>query len=141
MEQQGYNELMTKKITDLFQVDEGAINPKTGLQQKPSWFIRFEDMGDRMLFKAKMLEYLSMGYRKTVENFKAGTARTQTGSEARFWVVVFQDYEVRLQTKAQVMDVVTEGHRHRDEGEYAKFEREKEVEIGKDRREAEPETL
>jgi len=137
LEQQGYNELMTKKITDLFQVDEGAINPKTGLQQKPSWFIRFEDMGDRMLFKAKMLEYLSMGYRKTVENFKAGTARTQTGSEARFWVVVFQDYEVRLQTKAQVMDVVTEGHRHRDEGEYAKFEREKEVEIGKDRREQE----
>jgi len=131
---------MTKKITDLFQVDEGAINPKTGLQQKPSWFVRFEDQDDRMLFKAKILEYLSMGYRKTVENFKAGRATTTQGGEARFWVVVFQDYEVRLQTKAQIMDVVTEGHRHRDESDYAEFEREKEVEIGKDRREQEPET-
>ena len=131
---------MTKKITDLFQVEEGAINPKTGLQQKPSWFVRFEDQDDRMLFKAKILEYLSMGYRKTVENFKAGKASTNQGGEARFWVVVFQDYEVRLQTKAQIMDVVTEGHRHRDESDYAEFEREKEVEIGKDRREQEPET-
>ena len=131
---------MTKKITDLFQVEEGAINPKTGLQQKPSWFVRFEDQDDRMLFKAKILEYLSMGYRKTVENFKAGRATTTQGGEARFWVVVFQDYEVRLQTKAQIMDVVTEGHRHRDESDYAEFEREKEVEIGKDRREQEPET-
>ena len=76
LEQQGYIELMTKKITDLFQVEEGAINPKTGLQQKPSWFVRFEDQDDRMLFKAKILEYLSMGYRKTVENFKAGKATT-----------------------------------------------------------------
>ena len=131
---------MTKKITDLFQVEEGAINPKTGLQQKPSWFVRFEDQDDRMLFKAKILEYLSMGYRKTVENFKAGKATTTQGGEARFWVVVFQDYEVRLQTKIQIMDVVTEGHRHRDESDYAEFEREKEVEIGKDRREQEPET-
>ena len=132
---------MTKKITDLFQVEEGAINPKPGLQQTPSWFVRFEDQDDRMLFKAKILEYLSMGYRKTVENFKAGNASTNQGGEARFWVVVFQDYEVRLQTKAQIMDVVTEGHRHRDESDYAEFERGKEVEIGKDRREAEPETL
>ena len=133
---------MTKKIIDLLQIEEGAINPKTGLQQQPSWFVRFEDQDDRMLFKAKILEYLSMGYRKTVENFKAGVAKTQTG-EARFWVVVFQDYEVRLQTKMQIMDVVTEGHRHRDESDYAEFERGKEVEIGigKDRRETEPETL
>ena len=130
---------MTKKIIDLFQIEEGAINPKTELQQKPSWFIRFEDMSDRMMFKAKMLEYLSMGYRKTVENFKAGMARTEKGNEARFWVVVFQDYEVRLQTKIEVMDVVAEGHRHRDESEYAQYERE--VEIGKDRREQEPETV
>ena len=105
---------MTKKITDLFQVEEGAINPKTNLQEKPSWFIRFEDLTDRMLFKSDILQLASMGYRKTVENFKAGVAKTETGN-ARFWVVVFQDYEVRLQTKLQVMDVITEGHRHRDE--------------------------
>jgi hypothetical protein len=37
--------------------------------------------------------------------------------------VVFQDYEVRLQTKSQIMEVVTEGHRHRDDEDNAKFER------------------
>ena len=104
---------MTKKITDLFQVEEGAINPKTNLQEKPAWFVRFEDLTDRMLFKSDILQLTSMGYRKTVENFKAGVAKPESG-QARFWVVVFQDYEVRLQTKLQVMDVITEGHRHRD---------------------------
>ena len=115
--------MATLKITDMFQVEEGAINPKTGLTEKPSWYVRFEDMSDRVVFRSKMLELLSMGFRKTVENFKAGKANTSTGGEARFWVVVFQDYEVRLQTKAQIMEVVTEGHRHRDDEDNAKFER------------------
>jgi len=114
---------LTKKIIDLHQVDDGAINPKTGLTEKPSWYIRFEDMSDRVLFKSKLLELLSMGFRKTVENFKAGKATTERGGDARFWVVVFQDYEVRLQTKAQIMDVVMEGHRHREDDDNAKFER------------------
>ena len=121
MEQQ--EQLTTKKIVDLHQVDEGAINPKTGLTEKPSWYVRFEDMSDRVLFKSRLLELLSMGFRKTVENFKAGKATTSMGGEARFWVVVFQDYEVRLQTKAQIMEVVTEGHKHRDDEDNAKFER------------------
>jgi hypothetical protein len=115
--------MTTLKITDLHQVEDGAINPKTGLTEKPSWYVRFEDMSDRVVFKSKMLELLSMGFRKTVENFKAGKATTSAGGEARFWVVVFQDYEVRLQTKSQIMDVVTEGHRHRDDEDNAKFER------------------
>ena len=128
---------MTKKITDLFQVEEGAINPKTNLQEKPAWFVRFEDLTDRMLFKSDILQLTSMGYRKTVENFKAGVAKTESG-QARFWVVVFQDYEVRLQTKLQVMDVITEGHRHRDESEKEKDGRE--VDIEEDRRNPEVET-
>ena len=118
--------MATLKITDMFQVEEGAINPKTGLTEKPSWYVRFEDMSDRVVFRSKMLELLSMGFRKTVENLKAGKANTSTGGEARFWVVVFQDYEVRLQTKAQIMEVVTEGHRHRDDEDNAKFERSRE---------------
>ena len=128
---------MTKKITDLFQVEEGAINPKTNLQEKPAWFVRFEDLTDRMLFKSDILQLTSMGYRKTVENFKAGVAKTESG-QASFWVVVFQDYEVRLQTKLQVMDVITEGHRHRDESEKEKDGRE--VDIEEDRRDPEVET-
>ena len=115
--------MATLKIIDLHQVEDGAINPKTGLTEKPSWYVRFEDMSDRVLFKSRLLEFLSMGFRKTVENFKAGKATTSVGGEARFWVVVFQDYEVRLQTKSQIMDVVTEGHRHREDDDNAKFER------------------
>ena len=121
MEQQ--EQLTTKKIVDLHQVEEGAINPKTGLTEKPSWYVRFEDMSDRVLFRSRLLELLSMGFRKTVENFKAGKATTTVGGEARFWVVVFQDYEVRLQTKAQIMEVIAEGHKHRDDEDNAKFER------------------
>ena len=121
MERQEYQ--LTKKIIDLHQVEDGAINPKTGLTEKPSWYVRFEDMSDRVMFKSRLLEFLSMGFRKTVENFKAGKATTSAGGEARFWVVVFQDYEVRLQTKTQIMDVVTEGHRHREDDDNAKFER------------------
>jgi|TARA_R110002110_G_scaffold206657_3_gene418841 hypothetical protein len=121
MERQEYQ--LTKKIIDLHQVEDGAINPKTGLTEKPSWYVRFEDMSDRVLFKSRLLEFLSMGFRKTVENFKAGKATTSAGGEARFWVVVFQDYEVRLQTKSQIMDVVMEGHRHREDDDNAKFER------------------
>jgi len=115
--------MATLKIIDMFQVEEGAINPKTGLTEKPSWYVRFEDMSDRVLFKSRLLELLSMGFRKTVENFKAGKAKTNQGGEARFWVVVFQDYEVRLQTKAQIMDVIMEGHKHRDDEDNARFER------------------
>ena len=123
MERQEHQLILAKKIVDLHQVEEGAINPKTGLTEKPSWYVRFEDMSDRVVFKSKMLELLSMGFRKTVENFKAGKATTNVGGEARFWVVVFQDYEVRLQTKDQIMEVVTEGHKHRDDEDNAKFER------------------
>ena len=123
MERQEHQLILAKKIVDLHQVEEGAINPKTGLTEKPSWYIRFEDMSDRVVFKSKMLELLSMGFRKTVENFKAGKATTNVGGEARFWVVVFQDYEVRLQTRDQIMEVVTEGHKHRDDEDNAKFER------------------
>ena len=115
--------MATLKIIDLHQVEDGAINPKTGLTEKPSWYVRFEDMSDRVLFKSRLLELSSIGFRKTVENFKAGKATTTQGGEARFWEVVFQDYEVRLQTKKQIMDVVTEGHKHREDEDNAKFER------------------
>ena len=112
-------ELLSKEVVE-FASNEKCYDYVT---EKPSWYVRFEDMSDRVLFKSRLLELLSMGFRKTVENFKAGKATTSSGGEARFWVVVFQDYEVRLQTKAQIMDVVTEGHRNREDEDNAKFER------------------
>jgi hypothetical protein len=59
--------MATLKIIDMFQVEDGAINPKTGLTEKPSWYVRFEDMSDRVLFKSRLLELLSIGF---VQNLK-----------------------------------------------------------------------
>ena len=37
---------------------------------------------------------------------------TNTGGQASFWIVVFQDYEVRLQTNVEIMKIITDGHRN-----------------------------
>ena len=46
--------MATLKIIDLHQVEDGAINPKTGLMEKPSWYVRFEDMSDRVFFNSRL---------------------------------------------------------------------------------------
>ena len=111
---------MANKIVDLFQLDEGTRNPATNLVEKPVWNIRFHDgrdIEDKLFFKSTILELLSVGYRKAVENFRRGSATTRSGGQAAFWIVVFQDYEVRLQTKEEIADCITEGHRKRGERE------------------------
>tara|TARA_X000001388_G_scaffold68014_3_gene55575 strand:- start:3470 stop:3880 length:411 start_codon:yes stop_codon:yes gene_type:complete len=111
---------MANKIVDLFQLDEGTRNPVTNLVEKPVWNIRFHDgtnIEDKLFFKSTILELLSVGYRKAVENFRRGSATTRSGGQAAFWIVVFQDYEVRLQTKDEIADCITEGHRKRGERE------------------------
>jgi len=37
---------------------------------------------------------------------------TISGGQVSFWIVVFQDYEVRLQTATEIMQVITDGHRN-----------------------------
>ena len=108
---------MTKKIVTLSQLPEGSVNSKTGLSEKPAWQVGFDDQSNRTLFKADINTYLSMGYGKTVENFRRGEATTTSGSKASFWIVVFQDYEVRLQTSLQIMDTTTEGHQRHTESQ------------------------
>ena len=66
MEQQ--EQLTTKKIIDMFQVEDGAINPKTGLTEKPSWYVRFEDMTDRVLFRSRLLTTIH-GFQKNCREF------------------------------------------------------------------------
>ena len=102
---------MTKTIVTISQMSEGKINPKTDLMEKPAWQLGFDDHTSDILFKSKMLEHLSRGYRKTVENFRRGDVTT-TGGQTSFWIVVFQDYEVRLQTATEIMQVITDGHRN-----------------------------
>ena len=103
---------MTKTIVTISQLPDGMVNPKTELMEKPAWQLGFDDHTSDILFKSKMLEHLSRGYRKTVENFRRGDVTTNTGGQASFWIVVFQDYEVRLQTNMEIMKIITDGHRN-----------------------------
>ena len=103
---------MTKTIVTISQFPDGKINPKTELMEKPAWQLGFDDQSYDILFKSKMLEHLSRGYRKTVENFRRGDVTTVSGGQASFWIVVFQDYEVRLQTAVEIMQIITDGHRN-----------------------------
>jgi len=103
---------MTKTIVTISQLSDGRINPKTELMEKPAWQLGFEDHTADILFKSKMLEHLSRGYRKTVENFRRGDVTTVSGGQTSFWIVVFQDYEVRLHTAVEIMQVITDGHRN-----------------------------
>ena len=103
---------MTKTIVTISQLPDGKINPKTELMEKPAWQLGFEDHTADILFSSKMLELLSRGYHKTVENFRRGDVTTNTGGQASFWIVVFQDYEVRLQTNIEIMKIITDGHRN-----------------------------
>ena len=103
---------MTKTIVTISQLSDGKINPKTELMEKPAWQLGFEDHTADILFKSKMLEHLSRGYRKTMENFRRGDVTTVSGGQTSFWIVVFQDYEVRLQTAIEIMQIITDGHRN-----------------------------
>ena len=103
---------MTKTIVTISQLSDGKINPKTELMEKTAWQLGFEDHTADILFKSKMLEHLSRGYRKTVENFRRGDVTTVSGGQTSFWIVVFQDYEVRLQTAIEIMQIITDGHRN-----------------------------
>ena len=103
---------MTKTIVTISQMSDGAVNPKTELLEKPAWQLGFEDHSADILFRSKMLELLSRGYHKTVENFRRGNVKSFSGTDTSFWIVVFQDYEVRLQTKIEIMKIITDGHRN-----------------------------
>jgi hypothetical protein len=102
---------MTKTIVTISQMSEGKINPKTELMEKPAWQLGFDDQSYDILFRSKMLELLSRGYHKTVENFRRGDVTTSSG-QTSFWIVVFQDYEVRLQMNIEIMKIITDGHRN-----------------------------
>ena len=103
---------MTKTIVTIAQMSDGKVNPKTELMEKPAWQLGFDDQSADILFRSKMLELLSRGYHKTVENFRRGDVTTTAGGQTSFWIVVFQDYEVRLQTNVEIMKIITDGHRN-----------------------------
>ena len=61
---------MTKHILQIEELPEGGENPKTKVHEKPAWGIKFFDGEEKILFKYKMIEYLSMAYRKSVGHFE-----------------------------------------------------------------------
>ena len=82
---------MTKPILQIEELAEGGENPKTKVQEKPAWGIKFFDGEEKMMFKYKMIEYLSMAYRKSVGHFEKRTVVTTSGNSVVVWLIVFQD--------------------------------------------------
>ena len=56
---------MSKIIVGLQQIDEGAINPRTGIHEQPIWKTTLQGGEERLLGKHKMEEYISKAYGKS----------------------------------------------------------------------------
>ena len=65
---------MSKIIVALEQIDEGAINPGTGMYEQPIWKITLKGQEERLLGKHKMEEYIS----KSFGSACASSSRTVT---------------------------------------------------------------
>ena len=61
---------MSKIIVGLQQIDEGAINPGTGIHEQPIWKTELQGGEERLLGKHKMEEYISKAYGKAIHRFK-----------------------------------------------------------------------
>ncbi|MBI29582.1 MAG: hypothetical protein CMI95_06845 [Pelagibacteraceae bacterium] len=112
---------MSKEIIDISQIQDGGINPITGIHEKPTWNIKFADGDERVLFKHKMIEYLSMGFQKQVETFKKVVIKTKT-EETLTWLVIFRDYRSQHLTIKNFFNLLLEGHSHRNEDAYMRWE-------------------
>ena len=77
---------MSKIIVALEQLDEGAINPGTGMYEQPIWKITLKGQEERLLGKHKMEEYISKAYGKAIHRFKRWKVMTKT-SETHVYVV------------------------------------------------------
>ena len=82
---------MTKPILQIEELSEGGENPKTKVHEKPAWGIKFFDGEERILFKYKIIEYLSMAYRKSIGHFEKRTVVTTSGNSVIVWLIVFED--------------------------------------------------
>ena len=108
---------MSKIISNIEQLDEGGINPKSGIHEDKLWRFHFDDNTDtRVLGRIKVLEYLTKGTvpPKTVHSFKRWIITT-THNSIRTWVIVYDDKSHVQLINKDFYSLMTNGHRKKDE--------------------------
>ena len=109
---------MSKIISNIVQMDEGGINPKSGIHEDKLWKFYFDDDSDsRVLGRNKVLEYLTKGTvpPKTVHSFRRWIITTTTNSSIRTWVIVYDDKSHVQLINKDFYSLLTNGHRNKDE--------------------------
>ena len=113
---------MTKHILQIEELPEGGENPKTKVHEKTAWRIKFFDGEEKILVKYKIIEYLSMAYRKAVGHFEKRNVVT-TGGNTVVWFIIFQDGESGdLLGKNEFCTKLTDGHMQRNQDEVKQFQ-------------------
>jgi len=115
---------MSLKISNVQQIDEGGVNPKTELFEQPMWELSLETGEKRVLGKPKMEEYLSKAYEKTVHHFKRRISVLTSGTKITQWSVVFTDYDDTLLATGEFCDKLYKGHQRKDEEKYNELDEE-----------------
>jgi len=114
---------MTKHILQIEELSEGGENPKTKVHEKTAWRIKFFDGEEKILVKYKIIEYLSMAYRKAVGHFEKRTVETTSGNSVVVWFIIFQDGESGdLLGKNEFCTKLADGHMQRNQEDVKQFQ-------------------
>ena len=109
---------MSKIINKIEQLNDGGLNPKSGVFESVLWKLEFEDSSEpRILGRIKMIEYLGKGTMpsKTVYSFKKWDLKTTLENEIRIWVIVYDDKSDSVLINKDFYALITRGHRNKDE--------------------------
>ena len=109
---------MSKIISNIEQLDEGGINPKSGIHEDKLWKFHFDDNTEpRVLGRNKVLEYLTKGTvpPKTVHSFRRWIITTTQNNSIRTWVIVYDDKSHVQLINKDFYSLLTNGHRIKDE--------------------------
>jgi len=109
---------MSKIINKIEQLNDGGLNPKSGVFESVLWKLEFEDNSEpRILGRIKMIEYLGKGTMpsKTVYSFKKWDLKTTLENEIRIWVIVYDDKSDSVLINKDFYALITRGHRNKDE--------------------------
>ena len=119
---------MSKIISNIEQLDEGGINPKSGIHEDKLWRLHFDDNTDpRVLGRNKVLEYLTKGTvpPRTVHSFRRWIITTTQDNSIRTWVVVYDDKSHVQLINKDFYSLMANGHRKKDEEKEEKIEGER----------------
>ena len=109
---------MSKIISNIELLDEGGINPKSGIHEEKLWRLHFDDNTDpRVLGRNKVLEYLTKGTvpPRTVHSFRRWIITTSQDNSIRTWVVVYDDKSHVQLINKDFYSLMTNGHKKKDE--------------------------